>query len=217
MTRPDEHRRSSGRRVSRMLYSAAILTAVVAALGCTTAVTGPSRPVESRDEFGFTIRESERVGLGVRIRFDDANRALEAGDYERAIELLLEATEEAPHLAAAHINLGIAQARIDDLAAAEASLRKAIEANPRHPVAHNELGIVLRRMGRFEEARSSYESALALQPKFHHARKNLGILCDLYLSDPKCALKHYEMLLEAVPDDERVAMWATDLRNRQGR
>ena len=98
----------------------------------------------------------------------------------------------------------------------EASLLEAIAVNPRHPVAHNELGIVYRRTGRFEEARKSYEVALELQPSFHFARKNLAILCDLFISDVECALKHYELYREAVPDDKSVEIWIADLRNRNG-
>jgi Flp pilus assembly protein TadD len=103
---------------------------------------------------------------------------------------------------------------VNDLERAEASIKRALELNPRHPVANNELGILYRRSGRFEKARKSYEKALAAYPNFHFARRNLAILCDVYLSDPKCALEHYELYTQAVPDDEAAAMWKADLRNR---
>ena len=181
---------------------------------CTT--FGNTRPtqVETRDENGFTISEEVQASAATRAAFESAVRLLEQGQYDSGIALLLEVTEAAPDLTTAHIDLGIAYGRVNDLESAEASIKRALELNPRHPVAYNELGIIYRRSGRFEKARESYEKALALYPNFHFARRNLAILCDVYLSDPKCALEHYELYTQAVPDDEAAAMWEADLRNR---
>jgi Flp pilus assembly protein TadD len=190
---------------------------LVAAL-CLSACASQNGPapssIEKTGDGSFTITQDVRVGVGARGDFDAGVRALEQGEYERAVERLLEVTEAAPQVAAAHIDLG---RQLEDFDKAEASLRRALEQSPRHPVAHNELGMVLRRQGRFEEARASYDAALDVAPGFHFARRNLAILCDLYLSDADCALEHYERYSQAVPDDENVAMWIADLRNRAGR
>lgn len=205
---------------SRSRYPAwvlALLLLSVLSFGCGTSGSKRPAPTTTRDAHGFTIAETERVGVGTRSDFQKANQAIEEGDFERAIELLLEIVEETPELSAAQINLGIAYQRADDLEAAEAALEKAIDAYPRHPVAHNELGIVLRRLGRFQDAREHYEAALTLYPDFHFARKNLAILCDLFISDLECALEQYELYSAAVPDDESAEMWIADLRNRTGK
>jgi tetratricopeptide (TPR) repeat protein len=202
---------------ARWRRRATVVASAWIACGCGGFGTPRPAAVETRDASGFSITERIRVGPGVRADFERAVTLLEQEQYERGIELLNEVTEAEPELTAAHIDLGIAYARVGDLARAEASLARALELNSRHPVAHNELGIVYRRTGRFAEARRSYERALALHPGFHLARLNLAILCDLYVSDVDCALHNYEAYTQAVPGDAAAAMWLADLRTRAGR
>jgi len=201
---------SVSRRRALLLVSASIL--------CACGSSGLARPakIDIQDGRGFTITEEARVSAGVRADFEDALHRLEREEYDGGIALLLEVTAAAPQLTTAHIDLGIAYGLAGDLESAEASIKRALELNPRHPVAHNELGILYRRTGRFEQARESYERALAVFPDFHFARRNLAILCDVYLSDPKCAIEHYESYTRAVPGDEAAAMWIGDLRHRIG-
>jgi len=210
-------RRNEPSQRTRKPIPFATIGLLFALAGCSTPGNGPSAPVEARDASGFSITETARIPSRARDDFSQANQALDAGNLDGAIELLVEIARNSPELAAAQINLGIAYQRKNEQAQAESALLAALALNPRHPVALNELGIVYRRTGRFQEARTRFEAALTAYPEFHPAHKNLAILCDLYLADPVCALEHYERYRTAVPADEKVEMWIADLRNRVGR
>jgi Flp pilus assembly protein TadD len=198
--------------------AASALAAVLTMSGC--GVSGvsktPSR-IEIQEEVGFVITEEARIGNTARADYEEGVRLLEQGRDAEGIELLAKAAEEAPQLSAPRIDLGIAYHHGGDLEAAEQQLQMALQINPEHPVVHNELGIVYRKAGRFAEARKSYEAALAIYPGFHFASRNLAILCDLYLADMECALAQYQAYAETAPDDEEVAMWLADIRNRMNR
>jgi Flp pilus assembly protein TadD len=170
-----------------------------------------------QESAGFTIDQSMDISDDVRVDYDLAVSMLEQGQFEPGIALLLDLTDRAPALTAAHIDLGIAYAHTGDMDQAEESLRRALELNPQHPAAHNELGLVQRQKGRFEEARASYEAALSRFPDFHYAHRNLAVLCDLYIGDSACALEHYEAYSRLVPDDDEVLRWIVEVRNRNGR
>lgn len=172
--------------------------------------------VEVDAGIGFTVTEAVSISSDIREDYTYALQLLAEGQTEAGIELLLEVTENVPDATAPFVDLGIAYGRSADHERAVEAFQSALAATPDHPVAHNELGIAYRRLGRFAEARSSYERALAIYPGFHYARRNLAVLCDLYLSDLKCALEHYENYQTFVRDDPEVDMWIADLRNRIG-
>lgn len=207
---------ASLREKARLVAALAVGLILVGCAGTPPVKHDPTPRVAQHQDGGFTLAEDARVGADVKADFANAVKLLEAKQYDQGIPLLLKVTQKAPGLVAAHVDLGIAYERSGDLEKAQASLERALALDPRHVVAYNELGMVLRREGRFTDARADYEKALALAPDFHYARLNLAILCDLYLSDSKCALENYLAYQRLVPGDRQAAGWISELRGRTG-
>ena len=99
--------------------------------------------------------------------------AYQAGDHDRAIDLIRRAIAVAPNHMQSHNMLGLALMRRGELDQAMGSFRNAIALEPGAQV-YNNLGTALKQQGRLEEAVESYRQALALDPKYANACYNLG-------------------------------------------
>jgi Tfp pilus assembly protein PilF len=210
---------------TRTCASIAALAVVLAVLaGCATdgkvkdlAAPGPSVARLDNGREGFILTEVPRMDEASQRTFDRAVAMLENQEYGQAVDLLEEVIEQSPGVTAPYIDIAIAYQRIGKLEEAEGHLKTALSLFPDHPVACNEYGVVYRKSGRFAEARAIYERAIARFPEYYPAHRNLGILCDLYLSDPACALEHYEIYSDANPEDRQVKLWIAELRARLAR
>jgi tetratricopeptide (TPR) repeat protein len=163
---------------------------------------------------GFMIKEVPQMDETSRRDFESAVALLNNREFEQAIDLLEKVIERSPGVTAPYINLAIAYQHLGKLQQAEAHLKSALQLVPEHPVACNVYGLLHRKTGRFAEARAIYEKSLSMFPEYYPLHKNLGILCDLYLNDPVCALKHYEIYSQGRPEDKQVKLWIADLRAR---
>jgi Flp pilus assembly protein TadD len=178
------------------------------------AVKGPTVARLGEGREGFVITEMSRMDEPSRRDFELAVARLNEQDYSKAIDLLKKVIEGSPNVTAPYIDIAIAYERIGEPEKAEVHLKTALALVPAHPTASNEYGLLCRKAGRFAEAREIYQKALARFPDYSPIHRNLGILCDLYLNDPECALKHYEIYSEAKPEDRQVKLWIADLRAR---
>ncbi len=220
-----------GRLKTRAYTGLAVLVAVLLILaGCATekkvqpalvqeapVVKGPSVEHLEGGRAGFIITEVPKMGEAARRDFDRAVALLKEQDYSQAIALLEKVIEQSPGVTAPYIDMAIAYQRIGKPEQAEEHLKTALQLFPGHPAACNEYGLLLRKAGRFAEARTMYEKVTTRFPDYYPVHRNLGILCDLYLNDLTCALKHYETYSEAVPEDKQVKAWLADLHARLGK
>jgi Tfp pilus assembly protein PilF len=175
---------------------------------------GPSVARLEDGRQGFVIRENPGMDAESRDEFERAVAMMNDGKNDKAIELLTKVIERSPGVTAPYINIAVAYMRTGRLESAEQHLKTALGLVPNHPVASNEYGLLLRKAGRFKEAREIYEKAIASFPDYLPIHRNLGILCDLYLNDPECALKQFEIYSEGMPADAHVKIWIAELRMR---
>lgn len=155
--------------------------------------------------------------LAAKIDFNAAMKAIESGNYNKGIELLQKVTARSKSNTTPYINLAMAYMQTGNLKLAEENFKLALTIDPGHPVANSEYALLYRKTGRFIEARSLYEQTLEKYPTYYRTHKNLGILCDLYMRDYVCALKHYEIYSRAVPEDKAVKIWIADIQSRVSR
>lgn len=153
----------------------------------------------------------------MRTDFDAAMIHIKAEEYDAGIELLTKVVKAAPPTAVPGINLALALKKTGKLIPAEENLKLVLGIEPDNPVANNELALLYRKTGRFSEARQVYEKLLEKYPNYRIVHRNLGILCDLYMKDYECALKHYVFYSSVVQDDKTVKIWIADLQKRTGR
>ncbi|MCE9659197.1 MAG: tetratricopeptide repeat protein [Burkholderiales bacterium] len=148
--------------------------------------------------------------------FDDAARALRAGQHADAERRFRSLAQAHPELPGPHANLGLIQRQAGKLPEAVSELETAVRLSPRQPVYWNQLGVTYRQAGQFPKAREAYEKAIALDPGYSAAVLNLGILHDLYLNDGARALDLYGRYLMLQPSgDATVTKWVADLKNRK--
>lgn len=102
--------------------------------------------------------------------------ALQAGQVDRAIEILGAVAVAEPSNAEAHQCLGVAHAQKRQWEQSLAALTRAVRLAPGDARARYNLGEVYRQMGRTADARQEYLGALRIDPAYTPARNALGAM-----------------------------------------
>jgi len=188
------------------------LTLIIVLLS--SCVSGPAK-VDGQEPY----QELQYVNIDSDIEdmFDEAVSYLKSEKYDKAIKLLEELIELEKRVPTPYINLAMAYEIKGDKEKAEKYLLEAVKLDLAHPVANNQLGMLYRKLGRFDDAKKAYANALTRNPDYLPVLKNMGILCELYMRDLPCALKHYEQYLDLQPDDKTMKIWVSDVSRRVGK
>lgn len=183
-----------------------LLIIVLSVVACTGGNTGVRQ-----------IKSAKSADSSVKALYESGLKLMRDKKYTEAINIFDNINMQNDRLPGVHANLGIAWLALENAKKAVVALEQAKLLNASNIDVLNQLGIAYRHNGQFEEAKIVYEQAIAKQSKHTKSHLNLGILCDIYMQNMDCALKHYEVYqsLQA-KEDETVALWINDIKSRMG-
>ncbi|MDW8335590.1 MAG: tetratricopeptide repeat protein [Tepidimonas sp.] len=133
-------------------------------------------------------------------------RDLAAGQATLALQTLQGWLQQHPDDVQARLLLGLAQAQLGEVAAAQATYEELTRRYPELPEPYNNLAVLHAAAGRLGEARAALEAALRAHPDYATAHRNLG---DVYA---QLALGHWQRALALQPDQAGLAERAAALR-----
>jgi predicted TPR repeat methyltransferase len=132
------------------------------------------------------------VNEGARLR-DEGYALLEAGRYDEAQQMLLQALKLSPQDPLIHYRLGLLYGDTDRVADALSAYDASIALDPGNARAHNNRGSVLQLLDRMQAAEAAFQRAHEIDPTLQQPYINLGHL--LELRDTAGAIALYEKAL----------------------
>lgn len=108
--------------------------------------------------------------------FDQAEAALKADQFEKAVQLYTKAVEAYPEYGNAYLRRGVAQQEAENMNEAYQDYTKAIDVNPKDHVAWYHRGALFFALQEDDAAISDYTKAIELKPDYAEAWNNRGLV-----------------------------------------
>jgi superkiller protein 3 len=140
-------------------------------LGVALANEGKSADAQAEFRVALEINPKDFTAL-----YNQGEFALQAGQPEKAVELLQSAAQQRPNDPSVHEQLAAAYAQSSRVGDAVAQLRQAISLSPETASLHSLLAQALSSTGQLEQAIAEQKTALRLQPNAPDDWNNLGVL-----------------------------------------
>ena len=140
----------AGRPTARPLIAGACIAAVAILVAHGVGTYRRNRVWRNEETlWADVVKNSPKNG---RAKMNYGLTQMEAGRYERAKELFVEAQPLVPNYATLEVNLGIVESHLGDSKAAELHFNRALALNPSHPAPHRYYARWLIQQGRAPEA-----------------------------------------------------------------
>ncbi len=162
------------------------------------------------------VRPIVTLSPSLQRNFDDGVAALNAKQFERALQRFAAVQIAQADYAPAYLNAALAERGLGRLDRARAQLDGALTAGVRDVRVMALMGLIERERGQFLAAKTAYEDAIKLDISYAPAHRNLAVLADLYLHDVALAYAHMEKYIQLMPDDKQASGWLAELKRRAG-
>jgi len=145
--------------------------------------------------------EEDRNRGSVRELYEEGALALDAGDYETALEIFQAVVEIRPAMPQVHNLIGVVNLKQGETGRAIASFLKAVEYDPKYAEGYFNLATVyMGSTGDRELAEEYYRKTIEIDPKFGRAYFGLGWLQLLAYDNVTEAIDLFKQVIAIVPD-----------------
>jgi tetratricopeptide (TPR) repeat protein len=132
--------------------------------------------------------------------YEQAKRAVEKGDIQRAIRHLRQAIKIDPQFAEAHNSLGVKYMLLQDYAQAAAAFGEAVRLRPDSGEPHSNLGVALHGLKRYAEAERQIWLALEIDPQAVKTRFALAMVLSSQAGREEEALGILAQVANEIPE-----------------
>ncbi len=116
-----------------------------------------------------------------------------------------------------HNNQGVVYMDQHHYARAKEEFERAIALDPEHVNSHANLGIAYYCLGKYDSAGTALRTALGHDPRHLHSHYTLGLIYSAQGKQYELALKAFEQVAQADPDDPLVHYYLGQVKAKQGR
>jgi len=198
----------------RCAFILAGLTLAVPAVPCLSAQEKPPGPASATK--GQQPSTRQKVANPLNDLLDEAQKDIDANNFEAAIPPLRKFIAEKPEVAFAHFNLGYAYTALKRSYEARAEYERAIALDPKMPEAHLNLGVLLLERQEYAAAVTPLSKAVELLPAQSRPRSLLAIAQERS-GDPEGAARSFEGVLHLDPNDFAANRYLAELDLRRGK
>jgi Flp pilus assembly protein TadD len=199
-------------RAALLVIFVAFVAQVALCFGSQRAVTAQSATRAKRD----TQSQQQKVTNPLNDLLDEAQRDIDAYNFEAALAPLQKFIAEKPEVAYAHFQLGYAFTALKRSDEARVEYERAIALDPKMPEAYLNLGILLLDKQQYAAAVASLSKAVELLPAQSRPRSLLAVAQDRS-GDQDAAAQSFEGVLHLDPNDLAANQYLGDLELRRGK
>jgi Flp pilus assembly protein TadD len=163
-----------------------------------------------------THAKQQKVANPLNDLLDEAQRDIDANNFEAAVAPLRRFIAEKPEVAFAHFQLGYAYTALKRSDEARAEYERAIAVDPKMPEAYLNLGILLLDKQEYAAAVAPLSKAVELLPAQSRPRSLLAVAQDRS-GDQEGAARSFEGVLHLDPNDLTANHYLGDLELRRGK